>query len=837
MKRLGKLYQIISVLIYTFIAAAVWLPWIRCGGKGRSLPEYIMIVKDSGGIVHMTDGNPELVASYYLFYVILLAAVLSLVYVAGRLAGKDIKIVYRMIQWCEFLYTAAALIFFPLVPMGWTYLLPLLCMAEFVLRQYVEQRDTILAEARVREQRDRLERDERKRRLYFPGRYGSSYYKMILKNVRYHIRNYVMLIVSSTFLMLFLFLVFALKSAFMEIHSAEAVTGGGTQRILLNAVWMGLILNAVLMGLSFSYYIRSKMREENMLVVLGIRSGALRAIMLLEYAGCLVCAAILGLILGNLFYRILIGVIGTRIPVTAGGMTAGTYMIILGIFAAAALTAAMVNSHVYDHMRWSASGLIAPGRNRIPGVFGLISGIIGCICMVWAFVRMTGRDGGESEESQVLYLLGLILVLLCVRAVEMQRIRQDDNRYFRYLFDRFPFLTGFGQNMKKIYLLTVIAFLVMYTFASVYGSSAASPVSKEQYPYDFVCTAGEEAEEELQELGAQYAQNVKQYPMATVYSLMPNNISLVNSFKDIFSLDYAAVSNGRQALTDPPVQIGVPESVYLKLKKERGEDAEALKLSGEEIAVVYQEDASAKAHLLDWSGTADTLNLQTLSQEAELWSYRAYTPRKVVREERDILTGICGGGKEQNLVVFSDDFFDEIYQGEQLYLILAEEGDYEAADQELLSISKDIEGMSYYGRRAMIQDMETERYLKQVVWMFMLIMVGVCGIYLLFIKFCFEMDEITARYRFLDCMGMHEGPLRKTLGHEMRPFCVIPLLAGGGSAVIFTLLMFRVRMYNAAEILQYLRCVLPVWVIYWLAQWTAYLALKKVLSDKILIKK
>ena len=145
--------------------------------------------------------------------------------------------------------------------------------------------------------------------------------------------------------------------------------------------------------------------------------------------------------------------------------------------------------------------------------------------------------------------------------------------------------------------------------------------------------------------------------------------------------------------------------------------------------------------------------------------------------------------------------------------------------------------MSYYGRRAMIQDTETERYLKQVVWMFMLIMVGVCGIYLLFIKFCFEMDEITARYRFLDCMGMHEGPLRKTLGHEMRPFCVIPLLAGGGSAVIFTLLMFRVRMYNAAETLQYLRRVLPVWVIYWLAQWTAYLALKKVLSDKILIKK
>ncbi len=45
--------------------------------------------------------------------------------------------------------------------------------------------------------------------------------------------------------------------------------------------------------------------------------------------------------------------------------------------------------------------------------------------------------------------------------------------------------------------------------------------------------------------------------------------------------------------------------------------------------------------------------------------------------------------------------------------------------------------------------------------------------------------------------------------------------------------MFRVRMYNGAEILGYIRYVLPVWGIYWLAQGAVYQALKKVLTGKI----
>ncbi len=834
MKRLGKIYQVISILVYTLLFAAIWFPWIDCDGKSYCLPRYIRMVKDAGGIVNMTEGAPDMVASYYLFFLPLAAAVFAGIYAAGRLMGKQLKSAYGVVRWCEFIYTAAVIIFAPLAPMTWTYIFPILCLAEYVFGQYVEQRDEILMAARLNKERERSERNERKRRLYFPGRYSRDYYKMIIKNVRFHLRNYVMLILTSSFLMLFLFLVFSLRHAFMEYHTLEAVTGGQTQKILLNAVWMGLIINAVLMGLSFSYYIRNKMREENMLVVLGIRSKSLRSIMFMEYVGCLLCSGVIGTFAGNAAFHMLAGALGHRFPLSVKGLPITTYLAMWAVFAVAALIAAAVNSHVYDHMRWSASGLLAPKKNRIPGAVGWVLGAVGLACMVWSLGQLAGRGGGESEDRLIDFLFGLILVLLCVQAAQMKGIRKKEEKYFRYIFEKFPFLTSFGQNMKKIYLLTVIAFLVTYPLASVYGGNASAQALENQYPYDFVCRATSEEREDFKVLKEQYSLEIEQYPMTTVFSLMPENISVLNAIKDIFVLDYKAVSNGRQVMIEPPIQIGIPESAYHNLKRSvHQEEGKAWNLTGEEIGVVYQEDVSAKAHLLDWSGTEDTLNLQTMSPELEYWSYSAFTEKKVAGEERDILTGVCKEGKEQNLVVFSDEFFEEIYENEELYLIRSSEEDYEAVEDWLSDRAGDEGQISYYGRRAMIQDREAERYLKMVVWLFMLVMVGMSGIYLLFIKFCFEMDEIVARYRFLDCMGMHEDRLKKTLRQEMLPFFLIPFLAGGGFGALLTVLMFHVRMYTSSEILRYLLYVLPVWGIYWLVQTAVYLILKKILLDKI----
>ncbi len=836
MNTIIKIYQKITCLVYVFFFAALWLPWMEIGNKSYHLPGYLRMVQKAGGIVAMTDGSPDFVASYYLFFIPVLAGILAVIYAVSLLAGRPFKVLYTMVRWCEFIYVAAAVILFPMVPLLWTYILPLLCLAEYVAGQYVAQHDEIAKAARERMERDRREKEERKRRLYFPGRYGIDFFRMVLKNAKYHIRNYIMLILSGTFLMLFLYLTFALKYAFQGVHTEEAVVGGRLQGILLEAVWIGLVLNAVLMALSFSYYIRNKIKEENALVLLGIRSRALTSIMVMEYTGCLACSAVMGILMGNIAFRILISALGKRLPVRACSLPVSSYLILIGIFAVAALIAAMVNGHVYEHMRWEQAGLLVTGTGEIPGISVWIGLAVGCYAIFSAVSQFGRREGGEGEELLLYFLFGMVLVIRFLKGVQVQRLKKTEHRYYRELFRKLIFIKSFGQNMKKIYLLTGIAFLVMYPLTAVYAVNAAVTDMEQQYPYDFVCRVSEEGTDAFEEIRDRYKLDAEEYPMTTVYTLMPNDISVTSSLKSLFFMEYASVANGRQVLVEPPAQAGIPASVYLKLKENAGKKVKARGPEGEDIFVVYQESLLTRAHVLDWSGTEESIFLQTACEGMDVNSYSAYTERRVAGQERDILTGVCDGGKQQNLVVFSDEYFQTIYQGEKLYLFqagTAEKGFYEKVRAELQKAEEDTGMLHFYDRKASVQDTETERYLRQVVWLFMLILTGLSGIYLLFIKFCFEMDEITERYRFLSCMGMREREVRKTLQREMLPFFLLPFFAAGASAVMFTGLMFRVRLYSPSEMGQYLRYALPVWCGYWLIQAIVCLIIRGVLHSKI----
>lgn len=200
MKAINRIYQGILISVHVFFFAAIWCPWIEYGSESYHLPGYIMLVREAGGIVRLTKGEPSLVAAYYIFFIPILVSVLSGIYVLGRFLGKTMRYVYKSIIFFEFLYTVAIVILCPMVPKLWTYLIPLLCLADYIVGQYFEQRNEILREAKERKERDRREKEERKQRLYFPGRYSSYYYKMILKNVRFYIRNYIMMILSGTFL-------------------------------------------------------------------------------------------------------------------------------------------------------------------------------------------------------------------------------------------------------------------------------------------------------------------------------------------------------------------------------------------------------------------------------------------------------------------------------------------------------------------------------------------------------------------------------------------------------------------------------------------------------------
>ena len=830
MERFKKLYRYISVFIYLFFFASIWETWVTVGGKSYGLFGYIVMVQKAGGIGSIARGDPGLTVSYFFFFIPAVLGVLALLYAISKCIRYPSVLLHKVIIWGMFIYSVAGIILFPRVPALWTWLIPILCTVDFILSQYLDQRDELIQADLERKKREKEEEEERKRRLYFPGRYSSYYYKMILKNVRYHIRNYVMLIISGTFFMLFLFLMFALLYTFQQVHTEETIIiGGGMQKILLEAIWIGLALNAVLMGLSFSYYMRNKLREENALVLLGIRNKSLTSIMIMEYIGCLACSALLGIILGNGAFRILLILIRKKVPIASTGLPLGYSAILVAIFVSAALVAAAVNSEVYNHMRWDAAGLLVK-KNKIPGRRAWVYGIIGCLFILKTLYALTTRNAGEGVGNLADFLIGVYLVLLCVRAAMVKGTKKGEAFYYQHVFHHIPFLTKFKKNTNKLFLLFAVCFLIMYTFTAEYAGIAAAPSAEKLFPYDYVCMAPKEEEQTFTELKEEHSLKISKYPMVRLTVAMADNGSLL----DMLNGEYMKQILGQQ--------VGISESTYRLLKESAGEkESPSLNLKGEEIHIVYQEDSSVKSHPLDWY-------LPSKGPYISLGD-GASSFKDVKSEETCILTGMFEGGVEENIVVYSDEYFDKVYKeavgrGEQtlLYLINNAGGKEDRkAKTALKEFGKryqpdpnDTNTLHfYYEKQQNVKDLETERYLKQVVWMFVLFMVGSCGIYLLFIKFCFEMDDIVKRYRFLDCMGMYEKKLKATLRKEMISFWRVPLLAGGIASAVFTALMFKTRMYDGALILRYMKYAVPIWLVYLALQIMVYIIIRKILLNEI----
>lgn len=836
LRKLKKPYRFVSAFLYIFFFYAVWASWITVDGKSYGTIGYIMHVIKAGGVQSVAKGDEGLTVCFFMFFLPAIAGVLSILYAISKFIGYSSKLLHRIIVWSVFIYAVTVLILCPMTPKLWTWIMPLLCVFDFVISQYFDQSDELIRADLERKERHKREEEERKRRLDFPGRYSSYFVKVILKNVKYHLRNYVMLVISGTFFMLFLFLIFALQYTFGSVHTEELlIMGDGLQKILLEAMWVGLVLNTVLMSLSFSYYMRNKMREENVFIILGIRGKTLTNIMILEYIGCLACSILIGLVGGNMIYRIFAVALGKKLPVKASGLPLGYYAIILLIFASAALVAGAVNAEVYNHMRWEQQGFFKK-KSRLPGKWYVLWALfaLGAICI--ALRAFASRNKGESILYLFLFLWGVYLLIRFVKGRVLRRVREGTD--YGRVFHQIPYLNAFKKNTNKLFLLCLVCFFVMYLFAVEFAGLAAAPApdSREEYPYDFVCLAPRSEERLFEQIEKMDSVELYHYPMlsATVALADNQSQSVLGTFSSMLNGQFAKKILGQQ--------VAVSESVYRKLKAYSGEqDAAPLKLEGERIHIVYQEDISVSAHPLDWL-------------YPEMGPYIDFGDGKgkyqdVQSEERDMLFGMFEEGVEENIVVLSDEYFNSLYgrltdekAGQsELYLINVEKSDYTAVKKSLKEFEARHQYNKYgtadfhylYERQQKIKDLETERYLKKVIWLFVLFMVGACGVYLLFVKFGFELDEIAARYRFLDCMGMREKELKATLRREMLPFWGVPLIVGGLSSVVFTFLTFHIRMYERAAIAGYLKYAIAIWLLYWGLQVLAYMIIRKMLLKAI----
>lgn len=796
----ARFFSILCVLATT--ALAVFAPWADLDGTLYTLPELLLEVTKVGGPSgFVTDGNTAAFATYCITYLVAVVLILYAIYGIFLIAGRKIHLLCYCVYGLEFFYFTSYVIFQGHVS---GYALPftgLIMVAEFLVATYCEQSSEINQKYRLMKKREREEKAERKRRLYFPGKYPADFVRVIRTNFKYNWKNYVLFIACGTLCSTFLTTAIGLNQLLSAVHSKESlILGTGLQQILLRSLGLILCTSVLVTAFVFSYYIKNRMADYRMFTLLGIRSRTLSYMIAAEYIASLVISLISGMIIGTVIIVLLRNGLARELDGYAalGQLSPSLYVISLAAYGTILLFATAVNYESYVQIRDAFGTVKTKEKEAYPQSFLFLLVLIGADLV---FESVTGCE--EAEILNVLiFLAGVFFLLKGIGALILKRAHKSDTAYFKRVLSRIPLQYRFKKTTRYLFLLTAAHMFALSLYLFQMGSNfIADPVS-DTLPYDFVLLAHEEDQSTIDEIGTAENTELHQYPMVRF------NVGTGTSWDFVAQLvNYA-----------PPGQyIGISESTYRELcKLQNIAPKESLNLGDHEIHAVIQQDSSYPRRNLDASaGSTFETPFLMLGRPGDPGEYEAWTVKSY---EINNLIGMLQRGSQENLLVCSDEVFEQCLASvpggpTKLCLINTDKNSYEQVESSLKELSDahsedalfDLDIKVYYDKHELLKDITAERYSKEALYTFVFLMFTALSLFLMYAKCSYDAEDMCNRYRLFSYTGISHKDKMRTIHREMWPFAILPLLISGVGTVLFHLQYFKTRMYEESQIFDYLK--------------------------------
>lgn len=796
----ARFFSILCVLATTFLA--VFAPWADLDGTLYTLPELLMKITKAGGPSgFVTDGNTAAFATYCITYLVAIVLILYAIYGIFLIAGRKLHLLCYCVYGLEFFYFTSYVIFQGHVS---GYALPftgLIMVVEFLVATYCEQSSEINRKYRLMKKQEREERAERKKRLYFPGKYPSDFARVIRTNFKYNWKNYVLFIACGTLCSTFLTTAIGLNQLLSSVHSKESlILGTGLQQILLRSLGLILCTSVLVTAFVFSYYIKNRMEDYRMFTLLGIRSRTLSYMIAAEYITSLVISLISGMVIGTVIIFILRGGLARELDgyATLGQLTPSLYGISFAAYAVILLFATAVNYESYIQIRDAFGTVKTKEKESYPQSFLFLLILLG---MDFVFESITGCE--EAEILNVLlFLAGIFFLLKGIGALILKQVHKTKAKYFKHVLSRIPLQYRFKKTTRYLFLLTAAHMFALSLYLFHMGSSfIAAPVS-DTLPYDFVLLAHEEDQDSIDEISTSTNTELKQYPMVRF------NAGTGTSWDFVAQLvNYA-----------PPGQyIGISESTYRELCKLQGiKPKQSLNLEDHEIHAVLQQDTSYPRRKLDASaGATFETPFLMLGRSGDPGEYEPWTVKSY---EINNLVGMLQRGSQENLLVCSDEVFEHCLSSvpggpTELCLINTDKSSYEQVKRALNELGEkhsddalfDLDIKVYYEKQEILKDITSERYSKEALYTFVFLMFAALSLFLMYAKFSYDASDMCSRYRLFSYTGISRRDKMRTFHREMWPFALLPLLISGIGAVLFHVQYFRTRMYTQAQVFDYLK--------------------------------
>lgn len=858
--------DIIIICLASIAQIYFFYPWIRGSEKCYTGITYLVAIIRQGSAVELLKrefprcielgGNLGVLSVLFSSIVLLVVAaqVLSFTVLIGILKGRYLRLCSALMLFLEVVcFTMVGINASPEMGAGFVsnaeiltgtsfyypyFMMPIGAILFLVMRA-VEAWDE--AAKRVREEREEKKayRKERRKRLHFPGHYSKLYYQILWKDLMFRWKDMIFLFVSVLLSGIFIFMGIGIYQVFSGNYGEDGgLLGLGLVEIMRDFLIAIVLVSLFLIALTLSFYQKRKLVSVGVVQTLGIRSQALFGAWMMELAGCFVAALLGAFAIGTLLLELLCRNLSSWLPgyEKTDIVSYSLYLLTAAVMVSVCGIAYLVSKEFGGRTESTDTRSMAVRWEKITGRYARLITVLAAIGSVVCLYFYSQRRMAESILLVCAFLLCSTLLYRGGWGIYLTGKLKRAEVAIPALPKNFRIRYRFRTITRYISLLMFLNVFILFVFSVKFVSNQIATPVEALYPYDYVYLACSQDDGYFKRLETECQASVERFPMVRATTL--DATERPEQFKEI------VLQQGQN--------IGISESTFRKLKESVGESVPDLGLdeNGEKIYVVYQQDQAPKAKPLDWFQwtkepyvhIGQALLVQNIYTRRE-----TYPPRKIIGAETGSLIGAYRQGRYDNLIVFSDAYFERVKDSwkttnlmtgkpvsqedagwenlihewpTQLVLVNVPEEYFAQADKILANFrenhafDEDFDPLvkSGYASHEAIQQRKIERRMESIVNGMVLLMLLVAEMFLLRMKIEMDIPELKRDYQFLEVLGMRQEERIYLEKREVSRFVWIPLGLAALLSIILTVIVFILRMYQIEDVINYTKYGILIWI-------------------------
>lgn len=578
--------------------------------------------------------------------------------------------------------------------------------------------------------------------------------KIILKNFKANLKNYLLFFIS-------IILAVAELVAFWGLNDVmeRAIRDESVLVYLRNdfAIAAGLMtfLTVFLLIFSMRYYIKLRIRDYSMFIVIGMKRKTFYFLFFIEYSMGCITSLILGIFLGTgLLYGIQHMLAG-KYP----DMIQFTYMHSDVYRKAVLLTLCIMIIAFFLLMLWiywkDADTLILNSdtneKKLKSGWWGLLV-LPGIGLLAYGEKFYQSSNEVDYAKAHMIWIVGLYMILVFGSAIVIKLIQKRKKFYMRHVLQLNQLTNRFQSNLLVIGLLLTIYFFSMTYIATEIASALPLDQYRENYPYDVLWMCQKKDQSFSKKIADKYDGKLTAYPMIRIST-------------------YWGAEH-----------IGISESTYEEMS------GESLQLNDQEILVAMEGEKSKNGKPVTDPEMIENYQRLCMGKYPESGYVGLFEengiPFTISRIYSSNLIGQYSEDRwEENLIVFSDPFFEQQYQiiseskdePSVLELFTFPSGKRDKAYQEIESYyekegvkESEIQTITklLYGTDVFLEAIKMRHLFVLSSKIFLLVALFISAFFVTGIKTLSELELYQRKYEFLDCMGMKKKMQRKQIRFE-----------------------------------------------------------------------